>query len=256
MQYSRHASKGKIDNLSQQAIINSVQILLRQTASLMRNAKFVRWFKTDTTRFAWDSTELHAKLRSIFSYQLNSAVNKRFELSFDESLIAFADLCDAVADSFIERYELKRTVADGRFSFQRDGNKTIAIYNLMKKRKYLFYSFLPKCEIYHNSDFFLVRNVISELELYVKSRMTLEHDTGNVKFEKILADLNPKTDYFLSGYPFDLFAIDAELVREKHPCYGIAINKNYCSTKWIDPLNHDDNLFHILNENNWVINHM
>lgn len=195
-------------------------IRLSQMASLLKTKRFMNWFTSTESRFAWATPRLFERLQRDLYFQVDSfaaGTNRILDLAEQCSDAAqiYASLLDAKTK--IRKSDLKFTFAAGDVAgqimdFLSEGVQKPSAVNVgaQNERFYLF-------------------NAISSLAIYARARDTLSRSTNNSAFERLLLTLNE--DYLLKGYPHDLLAHDADDIRSGRPeIVAIALKPDYCST--------------------------
>lgn len=211
---------------AQAEVLNTAQITLRKTASLIRRRDFQAWLENTDSRFQWAGAELHSKLKANLLYQVYSAVihTCQRDTPAAEQLDAYADMCEAEAQRIIDTFNIKTTKQAGRWTLPRGSDMAEAVHAMLKEVASIRFT-----EAFQDVEFY-VRNALTAFETYAQARMTLAHSTGHQGFESLLEGL--AADQMAKGYPEDLLAHDASDIRNGKQVYAITIRQDYCSTCW------------------------
>lgn len=205
-------------------LIEDTSVFLAQVGALLKSRPFHAWLKERPCRFTWATEELYSRLDRDLSFQVGQALPQpRREQPQDlgDRLKQLGTLCVELSDDLIQRFALKLTKKERKIPLTEEFLFNNFLYSWLSHRPL---NRLAKDE----GNGFYIWNALNMLINYVRARETLQRDTGNAQFEKILNGVT--LDYLLSGYPFDLLSHDAHDVRRGVSVKALVLRNSYCST--------------------------
>ncbi len=221
----------------------SFAIMLYQLASFIRSPRFIRFLNSNDSRFAFQSNAVHNKLRHDFWYQAKQAASLYFTRPYIKLGIRPIDIpkktmaqhlsgkLQSMADDLFSDLPIKKT--DKQFRLPRGGDlvkhlQTVFNSTLERPR----YQFAIHDRLIHDK-YFYEENLFNHFLLYIEARHTLAFETAHEHYEAMLSDIaNKPDDFFMNGYPLDIYAHDALALRrdKKNNITAIQCNKAYAST--------------------------
>jgi len=196
-------------------------VFLETLSQALMRPSFWQWLNSRETRFDWAGLELHQKLRKDLKFQLDQGTVKGHR---NEDISESTQEVTQAAVNEVERlmsyYDVEFTRKETTFKVPRGSTFQQAILELLENAPPT-----PSYMDLHRP--FYLWNSIEALRTYARSRQTLTVDTGHRGFERFLESL--KEDYMVAGYPHDILAIDASLVKRPE-VVGILQRPEYCST--------------------------
>ncbi len=232
------------DSLDQAAISQQHVLTVYKLSSFFHSKHFLTLFYSENYRFGNDGTALFERLRSDLYPQLKCSCHYDFTNSYPGRAIPLTDITQQLskqlfilANSILPANQLKRE--DKIFSVTRGNTFLQAIFvafnfTIMsslrawlgeRDRNTRLSSSYTEC--------FRERNVIFEIGKFVESMYTLAYTTQSPRFEQMLKDLFSTPDYFVGGYPADILAHDAALLRCTDPVDAIRVRRQHASSKII-----------------------
>lgn len=214
---SNEAEKAKLTEQMKEAAC-----FLFTVSNLLKSKRFQSWLVRPEVRFDWADQAVLERLQKELSFQLRQAIDIREAKDQPTvlQLIHFAGLLSDAANDI-----------EGRFGFTVKQKDTKLVVPKGESFSEHLYAFLSHKDIdvlrNKNVDFYL-RNALDALVIYTRARETMECDTGNQVFEKLLDSL--KSDYLIKGYLHDILCHDAHLCRTKQNVRALLVRKSYCSS--------------------------
>lgn len=206
-------------------LIEDTSIFLGQVGALLKTRQFQNWLKERNGRFQWATNELFDRLDRDLSFQVGQALPMRARdsrnMPLGKALHELGSLCADLSDDLIHRFGLKVTKKERKVKLDERFTFSDYLYQWLSHRP------LNRLAREEGNGFY-IWNALNQLVSYVRARETLERDTGNPKFEYVLANL--ELSYLLSGYPFDVLAHDAHEIRHGVPVKAIILRNSYCSS--------------------------
>lgn len=205
-------------------LIEDTSVFLAQVGALLKSRQFQAWLKERPCRFAWATEELYDRLDRDLSFQVGQALpqpRREQPKELGALLKQLGVLCIKLSDELIRRFALKLTKKERKIALTEEFSFSSFLYSWLSHRPL---NRLARDE----GNGFYIWNALNMLINYVKARETLQHDTGNAQFEKILSGVT--LEYLLSGYPFDLLSHDAHDIRRGVSVKALVLRNTYCST--------------------------
>lgn len=214
-------------------------ITLYKAGSFVGSKRFLTLFNSENFRFNGNSGPLFAKLRHDFLFQICQSLNGDFTRGWRQSSTLgipvnvaapqMARQLVALADS-IKTVHIK--AADKRFTVSRNDELLPAVFSTFNSSATMQACVeLARLDTPYNSiRTFEERNFLSSFGVFVECLNTLAFETSYPGYETMLATLFQDVAYFVNGYPCDILAHDARILREKDDVTGIMVREEYCAS--------------------------
>lgn len=210
-----------------QALLEAYQntaIYLSKLATLLRSKRFENWYFDTSTRFEWATVRLFTRLKKDLMFQIRQGLGREAKALDDtERLQKFVKLIDEHVEWICRNHDVNLRLKDKAFTVRRGESVENAILDFLSRRDR---SDLMRDK--SSADSFYMWNGIGSLAIFARARDTLSKPTGHPQFERILSEM--EEGYLLAGYPHDLLAHDAAVIRSGKKVKALLMKKGYCST--------------------------